>query len=93
MHCLAAQALDADRSVGLPLPCDVVIPTERQWTVMQAPDPAAMVALTGPAAMPPVAYEATRKLDKALAAITMELNEWTRPCRTPPRQPRPTRPP
>ncbi|MFE1440195.1 DUF302 domain-containing protein [Streptomyces sp. NPDC058739] len=67
---LARQALDADRSVGLLLPCNVVIRTEGDQVIVQAIDPATMVTLTGVDALaPPVADEAARRLDAALATV------------------------
>ncbi|WLQ39685.1 DUF302 domain-containing protein [Streptomyces laculatispora] len=71
---LAEQAIDVDRSIGLLLPCNVVIRTEGSQTVVQALDPATMVTLTGLDTMTPVANEATRRLDDALARLTEELN-------------------
>ncbi|MFH9728392.1 DUF302 domain-containing protein [Streptomyces sp. NPDC017254] len=66
---LARQALDADRSVGLLLPCNVVVRTDGDQVIVQAIDPSTMVALTGVDAMTPVADEATRRLDAALASL------------------------
>ncbi|MFE0701072.1 DUF302 domain-containing protein [Streptomyces sp. NPDC058872] len=66
---LARQALEADRSIGLLLPCNVVVRTEGEQVVVQAIDPATMVALTGVEAMAPVADEAARRLDAALASL------------------------
>ncbi|MEU3708764.1 DUF302 domain-containing protein [Streptomyces catenulae] len=66
---LAHRALQADRSVGLLLPCNVVVRAEGDHTVVQAIDPGTMVTLSGVAAMAPVAEEATRRLDAALAAL------------------------
>lgn len=66
---LARQALDADRSVGLLLPCNVVVRTEDDQVIVQAIDPSTMVALTGVDAMAPVADEATRRLDAALSSL------------------------
>ncbi|MFJ5830618.1 DUF302 domain-containing protein [Streptomyces sp. NPDC093089] len=66
---LARQALDADRSVGLLLPCNVVVRTDGDQVIVQAIDPSTMVALTGVDAMAPVADEATRRLDAALASL------------------------
>ncbi|MFF5924220.1 DUF302 domain-containing protein [Streptomyces flavochromogenes] len=66
---LARQALDADRSVGLLLPCNVVVRTDGDRVIVQAIDPSTMVALTGVDAMAPVAEEATRRLDAALASL------------------------
>ncbi|GEB57437.1 DUF302 domain-containing protein [Streptomyces gardneri] len=66
---LARQALDADRSVGLLLPCNVVVRTDGDQVIVQAIDPSTMVALTGVDAMAPVAEEASRRLDAALASL------------------------
>lgn len=66
---LAHRALDADRSIGLLLPCNVVVRREGDHTLVQALDPNAMVALTGLPALQPVADEAAARLDAALAAL------------------------
>ncbi|MFJ3961181.1 DUF302 domain-containing protein [Streptomyces sp. NPDC090036] len=66
---LARQALDADRSIGLLLPCNVVIRTDGDQVIVQAIDPATMVTLTGVDAMAPVADDAARRLDAALATV------------------------
>ncbi|MEU2795913.1 MULTISPECIES: DUF302 domain-containing protein [unclassified Streptomyces] len=67
---LAHRALEADRSIGLLLPCNVVVRSEGDHVVVQAVDPGTMVTLTGLDAMEPVAEEATRLLDAALASLT-----------------------
>ncbi|WP_328698278.1 DUF302 domain-containing protein [Streptomyces sp. NBC_00342] len=69
---LARQALEADPSVGLLLPCNVVVRAADGHVVVQAVDPATMVALTGLHAMEPVAEQATRLLDAALAVLAEE---------------------
>ncbi|MFG2309358.1 DUF302 domain-containing protein [Streptomyces sp. NPDC048566] len=66
---LARRALEADRSVGLLLPCNVVVRTEDDHTIVQAIDPGTMVALSGLDAMAPVADEATERLDAALNSL------------------------
>lgn len=66
---LARQALEADRSIGLLLPCNVVVRTDGDHVTVQAVDPGTMVTLTGNAAMEPVAEEATRLLDAALSGL------------------------
>ncbi|MFH9643402.1 DUF302 domain-containing protein [Streptomyces albidoflavus] len=71
---LAERALDADRSIGLLLPCNVVIRADGPQTVVQALDPAVMVSLTGLDAMTPVADEAARRLDDALTRLAEELD-------------------
>ncbi|MFE9491259.1 MULTISPECIES: DUF302 domain-containing protein [unclassified Streptomyces] len=67
---LALQAIEADRSIGLLLPCNVVVRTEGERIAVQALDPATMVTLTGQDALKPVAADATRRLDAALSALT-----------------------
>nr|WSW69179.1 DUF302 domain-containing protein [Streptomyces sp. NBC_00995] len=71
---LAQSALDADRNIGLLLPCNVVVRTEGSQTVVQALDPATMVTVTGLDTIAPVADEATRRLDDALARLVAELS-------------------
>ncbi|WKV71226.1 DUF302 domain-containing protein [Streptomyces sp. PCS3-D2] len=66
---LARQALDADRTIGLLLPCNVVVRADGDRTVVQALDPAVMSTLTGLPALEGVAEEATRRLDAALASL------------------------
>lgn len=66
---LAHQALQTDRSIGLLLPCNVVVRADGDTTLVQALDPDTMVTLTGMAALEPVATEATTRLDAALASL------------------------
>lgn len=66
---LARRALDADRSIGLLLPCNVVVRTDGDGTSVQALDPNTMVTLTDLDALRPVAEEATRRLDAALGSL------------------------
>ncbi|WP_432129988.1 DUF302 domain-containing protein [Streptomyces tendae] len=67
---LAHRALEADRSVGLLLPCNVVVRGAGDRVVVEAIDPGTMVTLTGVDAMTPVAEEAGRRLDAALSSLT-----------------------
>ncbi|MFI1164634.1 DUF302 domain-containing protein [Streptomyces sp. NPDC020801] len=67
---LAHRALDTDRSIGLLLPCNVVVRADGDGTAVQVLDPNTMVALTELDALRPVAEEATRRLDAALASLT-----------------------
>ncbi|WP_240134989.1 DUF302 domain-containing protein [Streptomyces sp. MUM 178J] len=67
---LAHRALDADRSIGLLLPCNVVVRRDGDRTAVQALDPNTMVALTELDALRPIAEEATRRLDAALTSLT-----------------------
>ncbi len=67
---LARQALEADRSIGLLLPCNVVVRREGETTLVQALDPGTMVTLTGLDTLEPVAADATARLDAALSSLT-----------------------
>lgn len=66
---LARQALEADRSIGLLLPCNVVVRREGDTTLVQALDPGTMVTLTGLDTLEPVAADATARLDAALSSL------------------------
>lgn len=67
---LAHQALDIDRTVGLLLPCNVVVRADADGTLVQALDPTTMVRISEQPALEPVAEEAARRLDAALASLT-----------------------
>ena len=66
---LAHRAIEADRAIGLLLPCNVVVRREGEHTLVQVLDPNTMVALTGLPALQPVAQEAAARLDAALASL------------------------
>jgi uncharacterized protein (DUF302 family) len=67
---LAHAALQAEPSIGLLLPCNVVVrAVDERRTVVEAMNPDAMVALTGNAELEPVASEAGERLRRALAAL------------------------
>ncbi len=66
----AHQALEIDRSIGLLLPCNVVVRAESGGTLVEALDPQVMVTLTGRAELKPVSDEVARRLAAALAALT-----------------------
>ncbi|MDR6978400.1 uncharacterized protein (DUF302 family) [Streptomyces sp. 3330] len=66
---LAQRALETDRSIGLLLPCNVVVRRDGDRTAVQALDPSTMVALSEREALRPVAEEAARRLDAALASL------------------------
>jgi uncharacterized protein (DUF302 family) len=66
---LAHRALAADPSIGLLLPCNVVIRTDAAGTVVQALDPQTMVSVTGDSALKPIADEAAARLRAALASV------------------------
>jgi uncharacterized protein (DUF302 family) len=67
---LAHRALEADRSIGLLLPCNVVVRADGpDATLVQALDPQMMVQFTGKAELKPVADEAAARLRAALDAL------------------------
>jgi uncharacterized protein (DUF302 family) len=66
---LAHQALSADPEVGLLLPCNVVVRTEGEKTVIQAMDPQIIRKLSDQAEVCEVADEATRRLTTALEKV------------------------
>jgi uncharacterized protein (DUF302 family) len=66
----AHQALGIDRSIGLLLPCNVVVRAAGDGTVVEALDPQVMVTLTGRPDLTPVADQVARRLTAALAELT-----------------------
>ncbi|MEV6326120.1 DUF302 domain-containing protein [Streptomyces sp. NPDC051909] len=68
---LAHRALEADRHIGLLLPCNVVVraDTEPGRTVVEAMDPQLMVSVTGRPELAPVAEEAGTRLRAALGSL------------------------
>ena len=68
---LADRALTAETSIGLLLPCNVVLrSTGEHRTIVEALDPAVMVTFTGNADLEPVATEARAKLTAALETLS-----------------------
>lgn len=68
---LAHRALEVDRSIGLLLPCNVVVRSDGpQRTIVQALNPQVMVAMPGEPGLEAVAEEAARRINAALAALT-----------------------
>ena len=66
----AHRALDIDRSLGLLLPCNVVVRATAAGTLVEALDPQIMVTLTGKPELKPVADDVARRLADALAGLT-----------------------
>ena len=66
----ARQALAVDRSIGLLLPCNVVVRATTAGTLVEALDPQVMVTLTERPELKPVADDVGRRLARALAALT-----------------------
>ncbi len=72
----AHQALGIDRSIGLLLPCNVVVRAASSGaTIVEALDPQVMVTLTGRPELKPVADEVAHRLAAALAGLTAENGE------------------
>ena len=68
---LAHRAVEADRNIGLLLPCNVVVRADGpDATLVQALDPQVMVQLSDAAELRGVADEATRRLRAALDALS-----------------------
>jgi uncharacterized protein (DUF302 family) len=67
---LAHQALEADRSIGLLLPCNVVVRAAGEQTVVEFLDPQVMADVADRPEVKAVADEAGRRLDAALAALS-----------------------
>ena len=66
---LTKDTLGIDRSIGLLLPCNVVVRATPADTLVEALDPQVMVTLTGRPELKPVADEVGRRLARALAAL------------------------
>ena len=61
---------DGTASIGLLLPCNVVVRAAGTGSTVEALDPQIMVTLTERPELKPVADEAARRLDSALASLT-----------------------
>jgi uncharacterized protein (DUF302 family) len=70
---LARAALQVEPSVGVLLPCNVVVRyLDQATTLVEALNPDTMVTLTHNDALAPVAREAAARLSKALALLDLE---------------------
>lgn len=70
---LAQAALDADPSVGLLVPCSVVVRgTATEGTVVEAPKLHMIVAITGDRTLEPVIADASARLSAAFDTVTTE---------------------
>ena len=70
---LAHRALEIDRTIGLLLPCNVVVRAANGRTLVQALDPNVMTEMTGREELRPVAEEAGERLRAALDALTSRI--------------------
>jgi uncharacterized protein (DUF302 family) len=66
---LAHRALGIDARVATLLPCNVVVRTEGEHTVVEALDPAVMVDVTGTPGLREVADDAAGRIHTALATV------------------------
>jgi len=66
---LAYRALQTEPSVGLLLPCNVIIRQNDQSTVVEAIDPMTMVSISGNPALQPIVDEVAVRLNAALAEL------------------------
>ena len=71
---LAHRALAADPSVGALLPCNVVLREDGDGTIVEAMDPAAVIALADAPEVKVVAAEARESLVRVIAALLTEGN-------------------
>ena len=66
---LAHRALEADRKIGLLLPCNVVVRTAGAHTIIEALNPEVMVEVAGQPSLKPVADEAASRIRAALDSL------------------------
>ena len=67
---LAHQALEVEREIGALLPCNVVVRRhDDQSSLVQMLDPQVMVTVPGRAEVQPIADEASRRLNAAMASL------------------------
>ena len=66
---LAGQALDADPTIGVLLPCNVVVREADGGVTVEALDPGLMSSLTGKEELGPVSDEARQLLGEALTQL------------------------
>ncbi|TMR41027.1 DUF302 domain-containing protein [Actinomadura geliboluensis] len=67
---LAHRALEADRRIGLLLPCNVVVRSEDGDTLVEALDPQVMVTVSEEPGLEPVAEAAAGRLTAALESLS-----------------------
>lgn len=69
---LAHRALSADRSIGLLLPCNVVVRAADGSTIVEALDPRAIAAVAGHPDLADIAEDAATRLRAALETLPPE---------------------
>jgi len=66
---LASQALDIDRSIGVLLPCNVVVSAHDGGSKIQILDPLIMASVMGRDELQPIAQQAARRLQTVLDTL------------------------
>jgi uncharacterized protein (DUF302 family) len=66
---LAHRALDVTRDIGLLLPCNVIVRGDGAGVIVQALDARVIASVPDDPALEPIAEEAGRRIDAALAAL------------------------
>jgi uncharacterized protein (DUF302 family) len=66
---LAHRAITAEPSIGTLLPCNVILRTDGETTVVEAMDPAAAMSLSDSAELAAVAAEVRGRLERVIAAL------------------------
>lgn len=66
---LAHQAIEADPSVGVLLPCNVVLREDGPDTIVEAMDPGAALGIVDSPGIQPVAEDAAARLGRVIAAL------------------------
>lgn len=66
---LAHRAIEADPSVGVLLPCNVVLREDGPETIVEAMDPGAALGIVDSPGIQPVADEAAARLGRVIAAL------------------------
>lgn len=66
---LASQALDAEPTIGVLLPCNVVVREHGGSVMVEAMDPGIMATMVGSDAIGPIADEARRLVSNALVRL------------------------
>ncbi len=65
----AAQAIDADPSIGLLMPCNVVVREDATGVHVEVLDPIALFNLAARPEVAPLAHEVRARLERVLAAL------------------------
>ena len=66
---LASAGLAAEPDLGVLLPCNVVVRTDGDRTVVAAMEPLAALRLAGNPALEPLAIEARERIERAIASL------------------------